>query len=897
MKNILKSLIIALVAMTNIGLNGQSSAIKIIDEFNEGVITPKLKGLDQSAVPEATAYFKELAYSKAIKAYLKKENKLTQGDKLRLAQSFAKADRHEEATDWFSNALDDQSEPGHILMYAQSLQASGYLAKAQEQYAIYTKKLRNSNANRSTYVFNGDIINETRFDHHDVQIYNESKINTEALEFSPSFYNDGIVYVSTNPQAAEGGDLDPWIDENFMSIYHATRNEEGYLTGAKEFSEIISTKYHEGPLAFTSDGEELFFTRNSFENGKKDLSDEKVLKLKIFQTKNSSNGWTKPKHINFTTADYQECHPTLSADGNTMIFASDRKGSIGKMDLFMSKRNGGSWSNPINLGSQINTQGNELFPFIHENGMLYFASDTHDGLGSLDLFVSQQISDNQWSTPKNMGTPFNSSADDFGYIIDSEMKRGYFTSSRANGFGKDDIYGFELTANPFNDMEVVICTVDSLTREQLAASTLDMSILNATDDQATTITTMEDGCIRMEVHPDKTYRFYASNDEYHTSEAIFQKSKDGNTWTIPLYKPGCVYLTGTVTNEGAGNKIEGAEIILTNMTTGDIKTLKTDLRGNFTQCLPCGQDFDIKASKTGFSDGMAMISTVGTDCSTDKLLTTNIPMSLIIQPPAVYPEKDLGVGKVLVLDNIYYDFDESYIKDEEQIDLDRLVNTMHQYPGLVIELGSHTDARGTDAYNQSLSERRALAALEYITNRGISELRIIPIGYGENQIRNHCGDGVKCTEDEHLYNRRTEVRVLENDNTNLAIQYQDNLPTSYLDIEDQMRYTGDGDIVIGKNLNDHMDLESIDPFDMQSNTSASDKNPIGLFVGSYSNYWNAEKKRDRLIELGYEQTNILSEDINGNHRVAIETSVTLKELQKLKSELLNQGIRSVVRYE
>lgn len=890
---ILKSIItLSTITLVIISANAQNGTPKIIDEFDKFERNDSELSDDNTNAPVGTKHFNELAYSKAITAYLNKEEKLSDQDQLRLAQAYFHTDQHEEAQQWFSKSIAHSTDVAQTLQYAQSLQRSGNLEEAKVQYANYAKGLRNANATQSTYVYNADVINQERFESHNVELFNETRINTENFEFSPAFYGDQTLYVTTNPAVTENTDKDPWIDENFMGILQANINDEGYLESPQKFSDIISTQYHEGPLTFNKEGNELFFTRNSFANGKKDLSEDKVLKLKIFQTSHSSNKWSEPKQLNFSTAENQECHPTLSANGKTMIFASDRKGAIGKMDLYMSTRNGDTWSEPKNLGNQINSTGNELFPFLASDGMLYFASDTHDGLGGLDIFVSQLIDNNQWSTPKNIGTPFNSQADDFGYIINLENHKGYLTSSRDGGYGKDDIYGFTLDANPFNDNEVIICTVDSLTRDYLIESALELSILNGNDPNTQNLTTTEDGCIRVEINPEKTYRVFSTKDEYHSSETIFSKEKNGNKWTIPLYQPGCVYLTGLVTNSTEGNNIEGATVTIKNLSDNSARTLSTDLVGKFTQCLPCGQDFEITANKTGFDNGWSMLSTSGRDCNSDALITMDIPLSLIIKEEAVYTPEEVTVGEVVVLENIYYDFDQSYIKDEEQIDLDKLVNTMFRYPNLVIELGSHTDSRGNDDYNQNLSERRAQSAKDYLTARGISADRIMAIGYGEDQIRNNCGDDITCTEDEHLYNRRTEVRIIQHDIESVTFELNDNLPSSYSDIEDKVRFTN-------SNTAEGNTSEPTINSPINNNQSITNsKNPItGLYLGSYGIRENAENKLSKLIGYGYDNVSILPMDANGNYRVILSEQMDKHRLQSLKEELLNYGISSVARYE
>jgi len=209
---------------------------------------------------------------------------------------------------------------------------------------------------------------------------------------------------------------------------------------------MINSEYHEGPVAFNKNFNRIFFTRNDHLKGKLKKNKKGVVKLGIFTAVRNDDTWTEPKSIDFNTTEYEECHPALTADGKYLYFASDREGGQGGMDLYVSEFNAGKWGAPLNLGPNVNTPGNDVFPFVHDDGTLYFASDGWGGLGGLDIFSTKKEKNQQWSSVTNMGQPYNSRKDDFGFVLNVLGTEGYFNSSRNGGKGKDDIYSFKRNA-------------------------------------------------------------------------------------------------------------------------------------------------------------------------------------------------------------------------------------------------------------------------------------------------------------------------------------------------------------------------------------------------------------------------------------------------------------------
>jgi len=500
------------------------------------------------------------------------------------------------------------------------------------------------------------------------------------------------------------------------------------------------------------------------------------------------------------------------------------------MDLYYSDFQSGVWSEPINLGDTINTAGNEIFPFIHEDGTLYFASDGWGGFGGLDIFSAEQSDENKWQKPLNIGTPFNSPKDDFGFILNITGTAGYLSSARDGGNGKDDIYSFNMKdKNQLGSQQIkaTICVYEDLTDERLegvemfikkAATeggndleedftmrlveteidneyllklTKDLTEVGAEELQRIT---NQKGEIIVNLDQNTNYLFIAKKNGYQIAKYPLQtKSKNLQQqidFCMPLSKIKCMILKGKAVNEKYESMIPNAKITLVNLCTGEEETTISDANGNYTfSCLPCRCEFLLIGEKNYFKTANAETNTLKDGCELGGIITQNLVFTLgedepatsnqqpVTSPPTGNPQPiDLTVGNTIELKNIYYDFDKYYIRAGSAESLDWVVRLMQKYPSLVLELTSHTDARGTTNYNNWLSRKRAKSAVKYITDRGVSQFRLQAKGYGETQLRNHCEDDEYCTEEEHQYNRRTEIRVLAFERKDVQVYYLDNDP-------------------------------------------------------------------------------------------------------------------------
>lgn len=543
----------------------------------------------------------------------------------------------------------------------------------------------------------------------------------------------------------------------------------------EEFSKDLNTKYHEGPLTFSADGNLVVFTRNNYNEGKSSKSSDNVNKLKLYSAELRDGGWANVMELPFNSDEYSTGHPALSRDGKTLYFASDRPGGRGGTDVYVSRLQGRGWSQPANMGPQINTKGDEMFPFVDENDNLYFASNGHPGgLGGLDIYFAAL---NQ-GTPQavtRLEAPINSKADDFGLITDGSRSTGYFSSNRLRG--DDDILRFVRESSLYGCRNLTLKVTDETSYATLSEATVTVKPRGEGRD-AQVLTTDADGMVDICLEADNDFMFEIAKDEYLTVSLGFSTkglSDDKSTRLgISLNKYAYIErdrIPGRMTAGGADEDIEwegeeaiststlrgiatgetdkipisGVKIILRNECNGRVKQTVTGPTGRFSFEITEGCDYTLVASKAMYGTNSNAIGRIP-KAAKPKLVSANVIM--------------MKAGDLMALDNIHYDTGKWEVRPEAARALDKMVATMRKYPSLRIEIGSHTDSQGDANLNQYLSERRAKAALNYLASKGITRSRLSAKGYGELQLLNDCKDGVLCTEAEHERNRRTEFKVL-----------------------------------------------------------------------------------------------------------------------------------------
>jgi outer membrane protein OmpA-like peptidoglycan-associated protein len=615
----------------------------------------------KTANSKADKLYQKLGYKEAIELY--KQGKLDMASMEHIANGYRLNHDTQNAEKWYAQIVLSSENPVNFLYYAQTCQSNGNLNKAKEFYLKYDKMMGVNDKRGSRLAAAIDRMIELK-NPDEVVVTNVSAINSGKLDFSPAFYENGIVFVSTREPDGELKKLtstkDLWTGDDFAALYFAKSKADGNLDKPENFSTSLSTRFHEGPLAFSKSGDQVFFTRNNVKNNawtllKQLAKGRDELKLKIYSAEKSGDDWESPKRLELDDVKANDAHPSLSADGQKLYFSSDREGGFGGMDLYVATFSNGEWSSPINLGASVNTPGNELFPFIFDDGTLYFSSDGWGGLGGLDIFYADKIDDQSWGEAVNLGAPFNSNKDDFGYILDVLGTEGYFTSAREGGAGKDDIYRFNLPkpqSNKANSTQAVsvICAFDQATGLKLGGVkvtvlsegtdgiyqgfeedfVVKLAPTNRPDEFAIslkkrdpfgnekpngneTYQTDENGFFRLPVKEGKKYILMAKKEGYQDATyEILPGSTAENC--IPMQAGNCVVLSGKVLNKQYNRPIPNATVKLINLCTGEISTLKSDQQGAYSFCLDCGCDFVLQGSKPNFKDGNALATTADRDC-------------------------------------------------------------------------------------------------------------------------------------------------------------------------------------------------------------------------------------------------------------------------------------------
>jgi WD40-like Beta Propeller Repeat/SPOR domain len=275
-----------------------------------------------------------------------------------------------------------------------------------------------------------------------INIANESEINTSFQEYSPTFYKGGLVFITSNPAVAKVKQSDDNTGKGTTSIFLAKQLENGLLSKPTPFAESLTTSFYDGPLCFNPDGTIVYFTRSNLKHNKPIKAKDGLVKLKIYSAQLKADKWENIVELPFNNKEYDFTHPSVSPDGRRLYFASNRPGGFGGMDLYVVTLIDNKWSEPVNLGPKINSLKDEVFPFIHGDGKVYYSSNGRaKNIGGLDIYFTAKT-DTGWLMPHLLPEPINSRSDDFGLILSPDKMSGYYSSNRSSGKGDDDIYSF-----------------------------------------------------------------------------------------------------------------------------------------------------------------------------------------------------------------------------------------------------------------------------------------------------------------------------------------------------------------------------------------------------------------------------------------------------------------------
>ncbi|UPZ17881.1 OmpA family protein [Flavobacterium humidisoli] len=615
----------------------------------------------------ANEKFQECFYIDAIKIYERLAEKGYRDEMVlkKLGDCYYFNSDYVKSHKWYSQlfAINPKQDPEYIYRYAQSLKSVGNYGKADSYLSDFVKASQ-SDARAVLLDKNKNYLEIIKSNSGRYQI-NNLDINSDLSDFGSAVWNSKLVFASSRNIGAKTKKISHWDNNPYNSLFYSLIDNESKLSEPELFSsKAIASKYNESTPVFSKDGRTMYFTRNNVSKVKKDNRGNPIIILKIYKSIMDGENWSVPVELPFNSNEYNVAHPALSPDGKYLFFASNMPGTLGQSDLFFVElKSDGSYSAPKNLGSIINTEGRETFPFITEANELYFSSDGHPGLGGLDVFVAtlgNSADVVNVDNVDNVGEPLNSSHDDFCFFINSFTKKGFFTSNRPDGKGLDDIYSLVET-------------------RRLNGFILDKVLID----------------------------------------------------------------------KNSGLPIAGVKISVSNEQFGFVCETVTDSSGRFSVPLDYNKKYYIKAEKEEYltAEKPIMVSKLGNE-DKDFVLQTEKRLLPVKSGDDVARLFDIGI--------LYFDLNNSAITSKASVQLEKMLELLKEYPSLNIEIRTHTDSRGSDAYNMQLSERRNKSIAGWLAQRGIEPKRLSGKGYGESMLVNQCGDGVKCSEEEHQQNRRSE---------------------------------------------------------------------------------------------------------------------------------------------
>ncbi|MDR1672584.1 MAG: OmpA family protein [Bacteroidales bacterium] len=634
-------------------------------------------GQKSSKVRKANEEFYAGHYSSAADMLRKAYNAVKKNEEksdilFKIGECYRLTNEPAQAESWYKKAINKgYTSPLVYLYLAEAKKMNQKYAEAKEDFKKYKEKApddrRGEDGIKScdmalTWIenSNGYLVENMKF------------FNSRQADFSPMYASDDytVVYFTSSREAATGKSINAVTGESFTDIFVSKLDRKRVWSQPVPVDGDINTEYEEGMCSFSSDFRTMYFTR--CRNSK-----NKIYGCQILSSQLANGAWTKTKALDIANDSIVIAHPAISPDDLILYFVSDMPGGQGGKDIWKVERKSinDEWGEPENLGADINTPGDDMFPYVHPDGTLYFSSNGHIGIGGLDIFKARN-DEGRWIV-ENMGYPINSNADDFGISFQGETEEGFFSSSRSVR-GDDDIFIFSLPPLTFNLVGVV---TDERTNAPLSNASVKIV------------------------------------------------SSDGITNEMPAAADG---------------------------------TFKLPMKPN--------TDYVFLASRKGYLNGKERETTKGLDRSKDFRIT--IPLASIENP--------------IEVTNIFYDFARWDLRPESMVALDRLVETLQDNPNITIELGSHTDSRGSDADNLTLSQRRAQSVVDYLIEKGIAADRLTPKGYGESQPKavteqiakqyTFLRQGATLTETyintirnvddqekAHQLNRRTEFRVLRTD--------------------------------------------------------------------------------------------------------------------------------------
>ncbi len=434
----------------------------------------------------------------------------------KIANTYRRMGQLNMSAEWYRKTLElDPTNAQDMLFYAEALKSLEQYDEAIYWYENYDKLIPNDSRAKSHLhdkFYYKDLFADTlRYDMKRQRINNNMPVISAAL-----FEDEKILVSAINLDNTKAGEDNPFLD-----VYLCEFSKDEELINPIKLDKKVNSKYHDGPAFYSFSQHTLYITRNNVKGGRPVRDKNGNVNLKIYEANYENGQWSAAQEWRYNDNNYSTGHASLSKDGQSLYFVSTRPGGFGGSDIYVCYKSGSGWSEPVNLGPNVNTAGNEMFPFMSDEGHLYFTSDGHAGLGGLDIFKSEEKG-NVWQEPKNMGSPINTNHDDFALIYDKESDLGFFCSNRS-GMGDDDVFSYK---NVYVERMIVAGTLKAgIPNVSLAGERV--AIKNLTTGQTTFVRLDEFERFEFSAMAGEQVSVHMMNGEY------FDENSPAMTYTLP----------------------------------------------------------------------------------------------------------------------------------------------------------------------------------------------------------------------------------------------------------------------------------------------------------------------------------------------------------------------------
>ncbi|MBT8265743.1 MAG: OmpA family protein [Bacteroidia bacterium] len=487
---------------------------KLITLFTVALLSSLSLTAQNKATKKADKHFSRLEFIKAAEDYhsLVEKGEADTYVYGQLGECYYNIYNTEEAERWYAKALTDSENPEMIYKYSQMLKANGKYDESNQWMAKFAE-MRPGDDRALAFKANPNYLPKLLDKGKKFNVQN-LEINSETSDFGGTLQG-GKLYITSarNTSRRTYG----WNGQPFLDIYEYTVSSDGSYVGERLLGNRINTKYHEGIVSFSPDGKTMYFSRESYFDNlyeKDTLTKNKISVLNLYRSTLLSDGWSEVDPLPFNSNNYSVKNPSVSSDGKTLYFASNMPGGFGDFDIYKAAINDdGTLGEPMNLGQKVNTEGQEMFPYISSDNSLYFSSNGHLGLGGLDVFQTKEI-DGKMAPIRNAGVPLNSNGDDFAFRLNEETGEGFVSSNRDGGQGSDDIYGVK-KLQPICDVLITATVSDSKTGNPISGALVNLQ--DTEGNSISTKTTNADGIAEFIIECETSTQLEVTMEDYEST--------------------------------------------------------------------------------------------------------------------------------------------------------------------------------------------------------------------------------------------------------------------------------------------------------------------------------------------------------------------------------------------